>query len=327
MPIVLMVLNAHWACHLKGRWKKIKMNYRKVSIIILNWNGLDDTIECLESLKKITYPNYEVIVVDNASSGNDLEVLRERYGDYILIIANDENYGYPEGNNIGMRYALNKGVEYVLLLNNDTIVDPDFLSELVKVAESDSSAGIMGSKVQYYYHPNTIQAAGGKIRWWLGVIKTYGGMDMGQYEEIAERDFVYATSALIKREVTEKIGLLDPFFFFGVEEFDYCTRAKRAGFKIIYVPKSKIWHKAGASKAKLAEHPEALNLILKKGGFLNCRYYFVLFRKHVPPPLFIIAFLGYIVATFLKALFSIIVHRDIQAVKRVIRKYVLREIF
>ena len=260
------------------------MNYPKASIIILNWNGLKDTIECLESLKKITYPNYEVIIVDNASSGYDVRILRQQYGDTIHMIANDQNYGFPEGCNIGMRYALGKGTDYLLLLNNDTVVAPEFLTELVKVAESDDSIGITGSKVYYYQRPNTIQSAGGKMRWWLGYFEPYGEEeDVGQFDDIAERDFVFGTSFLIKKKVVNKISFLDPNIFLGVDDHVYCARAKRAGFKVVYVPKSKVWHKAGASRAKAPQFPETQALIKKAAGGRGYKHLYRLFRTRFPP--------------------------------------------
>lgn len=295
------------------------MNYPKVSIIILNWNGFEDTIECIESLKKITYPNYEIVVADNASSGDDVRILKEKYGDYIHMIANDQNYGFPEGNNIGMRYALGKGTDYLLLLNNDVIVDCEFLSKLVKVAEDDASIGIVGSKIYYYHRPNRIQAAGGKIRWWLGDIKVYGEQeDVGQYDYIAERDFVYGTSFLIKKAVIDKISFMDPYFFFSVEEYDYCTRAKRAGFKVMYVSQSKVWHKAGASKAKLPQFPETQSLIKKKMGFGEYKYYCRLFRTYCTPVLFIFPFFCCVVLriSLVRTLFELIWCGDWQTIKR-----------
>lgn len=297
--------------------------YPKVSIIILNWNGLEDTIECLESLKKITYPNYDVIVVDNGSEGNDVEVLKERYSDYIHIIADGKNYGYPEGNNIGMRYALSKGANYALLLNNDTIVDPVFLTELVKTAQSHPSMGLTGSKIYYYSRPTRIQGTGGKIRWWLGDIETYGEQeDQGQYDEVAVRDFVFGTSLLVKKEAIEKIGFMDSYFFFGVEEFDYCTRAKRAGFEVVYVPTSKVWHKAGASRAKLPQHPETLNKIKRKAGFLKSKYYYRLFRKHCPRPWFIFPFLAHTMLqiSMIRLFFQLLRRGDWQMIKEGLRK-------
>jgi len=114
------------------------MQHPKVSIIILNWNGLKDTIECLESLKKITYPNYEVIVVDNDSKGNDADILEERYKNYIRVIRNKENLGFAGGNNVAIRQVLKEEKsDYILLLNNDTIVEPNFLEELIKIALQD----------------------------------------------------------------------------------------------------------------------------------------------------------------------------------------------
>lgn len=264
-------------------------NYAKVSIIILNWNGLEDTIECLESLKNITYPNYEVIVVDNGSSGDDVSILKGKYDDYIHMIANDQNYGFPEGCNIGMRYALGEGADYLLLLNNDTVVAPEFLTELVKVAGGGPSIGIVGSKIYYYDRPSRIQAVGGKIWWWLGAIEHYENEDdVGQYDDVVERDFIYGTSFLIKKAVVDRISFMDAYFFFGVEEYDYCTRAKRAGFRVVYVPQSKVWHKAGASRAKLPLYPETESLIKKTGGGLGqYKFYYRLYRTYCPSVLFI----------------------------------------
>jgi len=299
------------------------MTYPKVSIIILNWNGLEDTIECLEYLQKITYPNYEVIVVDNASEGNDVAALRQRFADSIHVIANDRNYGFPEGCNIGMRYTLTKGANYILLLNNDTVVDPEFLTEMVKVAEGRPSIGITGSKIYYYYQPNRIQAVGGKINWWLGDIETYGEEeDIGQYDNIAEYDYVFGTSFLIKKAVIQKISLMDSSFFFGIEEYDYCTRARRAGFRVVYVPCSKVWHKAGASKAKLPYYPKTLEVIRKKSGRGMYKYYYRLFRNYCPPVLFVFPFLGAVVfrIDLWRRAIHLIRRGEWQALKQAVRK-------
>jgi GT2 family glycosyltransferase len=266
----------------------------KVSIIILNWNGYIDTIECLESLKKNDYQNYEVIIVDNASIGDDVNILRNKYGDYVHIIANSRNDGFPGGCNIGMRYALEKGTDYILLLNNDTTVDKGFLTELVNAVKDDTATGIAGSKVYYYYHPRVLQTVGGMINWWLGTIKVLGDVeDVGQYETISERDFVYGTSFLLKKEVIEKISFMDETYFFGIEELDYCTRAKRARFKVVYVPKSKIWHKVGASFAKVTkiQFIETQKKIRKSTGFANYKYSYRLFKDYGPPVLFIFPFM------------------------------------
>jgi GT2 family glycosyltransferase len=220
----------------------------KVSIIVLNWNGLDDTIECLESLKKITYQNYEVLVVDNGSEGKEVEVLRTKFGNYIQLIENDKNYGFCEGNNIGIRYALKNEVDYILLLNNDTIVAPDFLSELVKVVQSDPKIGLAGPKIYYYREPNKIWFAGGKISLFSkSSVQGFNLIDKGQFDKVDYVDFVSGSCMLIKRSVLEAVGLLDPIYFFSMEDVDICLRATKAGYQIVFVPSSMIWHKVFVS--------------------------------------------------------------------------------
>jgi len=231
------------------------MNQPKVSIIILNWNGLEDTIECLESLKKINYPNYEVIVVDNGSEGNDAQALEEKFDNYIHLIKNDRNYGYAGGANIGMRYALNNSnPDYLLLLDNDAVVDPEFLTEMVKVAEADPTIGIAGAKVYYYDEPDRLHFLGGKIDMGKEIIAVTSGLikekilvrkeiDSGQYDLIKEVEGIVFWCVLLKRESVESIGFLDERYFFGWSDLDYGIRAREAGFKTVYIPTAKVWHK------------------------------------------------------------------------------------
>lgn len=225
----------------------ITMTEPRVSIIILNWNGLEDTIECLESLKKITYPNYEVIVVDNGSAENDAQVLKERFGNYIRLIQNDRNYGFAGGVNIGMQYALKySSPDYFLLLNNDTIVAPDFLTQMVRVAENDSSIGIVGPKVYLYGSPNIMQGIGGKSNMWTGLSACIGDreVDAGQYSSRQVVDLALACT-LTKVEAINRIGLYDESYFCYREDDDYCFRARKAGYKVVYAPEAFIWHKVG----------------------------------------------------------------------------------
>jgi len=223
-------------------------NYPKVSIIILNWNGLADTIECLGSLKKITYPNYEVIVVDNGSQGNDAQVLKERFGDHIHLIQNDKNYGFAGGVNIGMKYAMDgSSPDYFLLLNNDTVVAPDFLNQLVKLAESDPNIGITGAKIYYCSFPNHIQTVGNRVHMMRGTTSMIGNkaVDSVEYDRQREVDY-FGPCLLIKNKVVQKIGLFDESYFCYWEDADYCIRAQRAGYKIAYVFEAKVWHKQSA---------------------------------------------------------------------------------
>ncbi len=227
------------------------MKQPKVSIMTLNWNGLKDTIECLESLKKIIYSNYEVVVIDNGSKENEAQVLEDKFGDYIRVIKNDRNYGGSGGYNIGMRYVLaNSDADYLLMLDNDTVVDPEFLDEMVKVITKDSKVGVVTAVIYSYDKPDQIQQSlSGRINYWIGDLI---GMDWftalfvkpklksGLPREVKQTGF---WCALFSRECIETIGLLDETYFFAWEGADYCERIGIAGYKIVYAPKAKIWHK------------------------------------------------------------------------------------
>lgn len=269
--------------------------YPKVSIIILNWNGWRDTIECLESLYQITYPNYDVIVIDNGSKDESIEKIKEycegkikvksKFFEYdpsnkpikvieytreeaeagggkeeeiadlpsnrkLVLIKNEKNYGFAEGNNIGMRYALKAlNPDYILLLNNDTVVDKRFLDELVKVAESDEKIGIVGPKIYYYNEPRKIQHAGGIINMWTGrrYMRGCGEIDNIKYNKLMPVDFITGATLLIKRDVIYNIGLLDPEYFSYTEDIDWCYRTTKSGYRILYVPNAKVWHKVSAT--------------------------------------------------------------------------------
>lgn len=221
------------------------MTSPKVAIIILNWNGLKDTIECLGSLKKITYPNYQIIVVDNGSKGNEADVLQEKYKNYIKVIRNKENLGFAGGNNVAIREVLKKGKsEHILLLNNDTVVEPNFLDELVKTAESDSKVGIVGGKILYYNDPNKIWYAGGKLDLIRG-----SGYHFQKESPKKEREVTFITGCLmlIKKEVLEKIGLLSEEYFLVAEDVDYSYRYSRAGFKLKVNNNAVIYHKISST--------------------------------------------------------------------------------
>jgi len=246
----------------------------KVSIIILNWNGLKYTIECLESLKKITYPNYEVIVVDNGSKGNDADVLEEKYKDYIDLIRNKENLGFAKGNNVAIRKVMEEGKsEYVLLLNNDTeIIQRDWLDKLVKISESEKNIGIVGCTLLF---PSGKFQAGGTI-----LKDPFHYINISdKVKNVIEVDLVIGACFLIKKKVVDKIGLLDENFYPVLgEEFDYCMRAKKAGFKVIYIPKVKIIHHGKAATSQL----QGLNYVEEKNRlrfiFLNYPLHWIILR-------------------------------------------------
>ncbi len=250
----------------------------RVIIVVLNWNGKEDTAECLDSLSQISYPNYAIIVVDNGSTDGSVEFLTERYAN-IEIIQNNENIGFGAGNNVGMKRALNMGADYILLLNNDTVVDKRFLDCLVQEAERDRSIGFVGPKIYRLYsheaeeyvvwkvftwkkmHLDATQritllhSAGGSFNPWLGKMRHRGAaeFDVGQYDERQVVDFVEASCVLIRKEVIEEIGGLDATHFAYVEDVDWCLRGQRAGYTTTYAPQAKIWHKGGQSSVHHAK--------------------------------------------------------------------------
>ena len=219
------------------------MSSPKVAIIILNWNGKYYTIECIESLKKIIYLNYEIILVDNGSKDDSVKCLKDRYPD-IKIIINKKNLGFAEGNNIAIKAILkNKYVRYIALLNNDTKVEPYWLEELISVAESDKKIGACQSKILSMSDPSILDAVGISIsKNGEAIQEGYKTRDVGQYEQVREIFGPCAGAVLYRREMLSKIGLFDEDFFAYYEDVDIAFRARFAKWKCAYVPKSIVYH-------------------------------------------------------------------------------------
>jgi len=233
--------------------------YPKVSFVVLNWNGFEDTVECLESLQKIAYKNYEIVVVDNGSDGDDAVILQTRFGASIYVVVNDNNYGAAEGYNSGLRYILanlQPRPDYIVVMNNDLIVDGHFLSELVNVAEADKDIGIVGPKIYYYDYKgrkDIIWSAGGKINPWLPHVYHHIGEnhpDLPKYQKLTTVDWITAALFMVKTDVIEKVGFFNSMYFLGLEDTEYCLKVREHGFKIVYVPAAKVWHKVGVSIRK-----------------------------------------------------------------------------
>ena len=220
----------------------------KVFIVVLNWNGYQDTLECINSLKAVTYSNYRIVLVDNDSTDGSEALLRERFPD-IDIIQTGHNLGFTGGNNIGMRYALDNGTDYILLLNNDTTVHKEFVTELVPIAEADKTAGMLCPKIYFHDRPDIIWYAGASFHSWLGWgrHRGYNDRDRGQFDLTEETERPTGCSLMVSRAVCEKIGLLREEYFCYCEDLDWGMRAQNAGYKIMYVPASKVWHKVSRS--------------------------------------------------------------------------------
>jgi len=219
-----------------------------IFIIIINWNGKEDTINCLRSLEKIKDP-FETIVIDNGSIDNSTETLRLLFPN-ITLIETGKNLGFAGGNNVGIQYALDQGGKAIFLLNNDTIVDPDILNAFQLAVHNHPEAAIFGAKNYLFDSPLQLDHFGGMWNKKKANFDLIGHrlMDDGHsWEEEMEIDYVCGCSFFIKREVIDAIGLLDPRFFLIWEESDFCFRAKKAGFLTMTCPKAKIWHKVSAS--------------------------------------------------------------------------------
>lgn len=261
----------------------------KVSIIVINWNGWEDTIECLESLSQINYPNYDVVIIDNGSQDQSIQKIREytqgklhvnseffkfnpnnkplnlievtqkklqsknllnkkQTSKNFILIKNKKNLGFAAGNNVGIIFAKkNLNPEYILLLNNDTTVEKFFLDKLIKEALKNSQIGVLGPKIYYYNDKNRIQSNGGYINFWLGRSHLIDKEIFLEGKKSFDVDFVLGAALLFKSALVDELGLFYTPYFAYWEETDWCTRAKKFGYRIVSVPEAIIWHKGSSS--------------------------------------------------------------------------------
>lgn len=194
------------------------------------------------------------MIVDNGSTDGSVGFFNENFSQ-IMVIKNENNLGFAEGCNVGIRKALENGTDYILLLNNDTIVDSEFLTKLVESMDSDPTIGISGPKIYYYElsgRKDILNFAGGNINFFTGRTAHIGvnEIDLGQYDSLEYVQYIEGSCMLIRKDIFYKVGFLDSNYFAYWEETDFCVRVSKAGYKILYVPMSKIWHKIGASTKK-----------------------------------------------------------------------------
>lgn len=270
---------------------------KKVAVVILNWNRKSDTLECLRSVHELRTMNYELltVVVDNASTDGSAEAFRKLKD--VVLVKNKENLGFTGGNNEGIKKALELGADFVMVLNNDTTLDRDLVNELVEVAGSKKEAGIFTPKIYFAkgfeFHKDrydrgekgkVIWAAGGKIDWdnVYGINRGVDEVDTGQYDRIEEVDFGTGACLFVKREVFEKVGMFDNRYFMYYEDADFCEKAKRNGFKIVYVPTAKLWHKVAQSSgigSGLNDYYISRNRLLFGTLYASFRTRFALLRQ------------------------------------------------
>ena len=221
-----------------------------VYVLILNWNSKNITIECIQSILKSDYPNFKLAVIDNNSSDNSVEAIREKFNDFVKIIESDQNLGYARGMNLGLNITNQENPHYFFILNNDTRLDPFAISELVKVSQKYNDNCLVTGKVYHYDQPKILQYIGAKI-----IDKKYLKMqrigrdeeDKGQYDEESERDMIDDIFWLMPTKIYRKVGGYSNYFFMNGEQADLALRVVKSGHKLIYTPNAKIWHKGSLS--------------------------------------------------------------------------------
>lgn len=225
--------------------------FPSVYIIILNYNSYDETITCVKSLEKTLYSDYKIIIVDNNSEDNSVPAIKEAFPQHTLLVS-EENLGYASGNNIGIKYSLMQGAEYVCILNNDVIVEKDFLNSMIELFQSDDNIGMVGPCICEYSQRNTIQAMGAHINLYRGL--AMGLFKGAKYDTVGknklEVDYLGGACFVIKVEVFNNIGLIPEIYFLFYEETEFCLKAKQFGYKLICLPESRVYHKGSATISK-----------------------------------------------------------------------------
>lgn len=225
------------------------MNQPLVSIITVNFNQTDVTCQLLASLEAISYKNIEIWVVDNASKESPKAKIKANFP-HVNVIESKKNLGFAGGNNLAITQA--KG-EFLMFLNNDTEVAPNFLEPLVNTMLANSKIGICSSKIHFFHAPNTIQFAGStplhsyKIQ---SFAIGYGEQDKGQYDKPTKTNLAHGAAMMVRAEAIKKMGLMPEAFFLYYEEIDWCEQIKQAGYDIFYVPASLVLHKESISVGK-----------------------------------------------------------------------------
>jgi len=241
--------------------------------IILNTNRKQDTLEALGSLFANQYSNFKVILLDNHSTDGSVVAIRTEFPQ-VQVIELEKNLGYTGNNNIGIEAAIQQGADWLLVLNEDTLLAPDCLEHLVEAGEADAGIGIVGPMVYHHDEPDIIQSAGGSLgAWWRSKHIGQNERDRGQFTTPLPVEWVSGCAIMLRRQVIEQIGGLDERFFYYWEETEWCVRARKAGWQIVHVPAAKLWHKG----VQRLYQPNV------SVAYYNTRNRFLMFSKHKAP--------------------------------------------
>jgi GT2 family glycosyltransferase len=217
--------------------------------IVLNWNGREDTLRCLGSLRHVEHPNLRVVCVDNGSADGSQDAIRRQFPDVLLIEAG-ANLGYSGGNNLGIRAAIEDGAAWVMLVNNDATVAPDVVHGFAQAAACDPHAGILAGKVFFADRPSTIWFAGQRVSELLGYSgrpRGYGHPDGARFEQIEPTGRAVGALMAVSRVAIDAVGVLDEDLFAYVEDVDWALRVRAAGMHVLFAPGARAWHRVSAS--------------------------------------------------------------------------------
>lgn len=218
---------------------------RTIGVLIVTWNRREDVLDCVRSVLRSDYHDLAVYVVDNASTdGTAEELAREFPG--IILIRSEENTGFTGGNNLGLSRMLDDGIDAAFLLNDDAVIAEDTISSLAAIGFDDAGAGALAPKILFHSEPGIIWSAGGSVdsRTGVAIQRFYGESDQGQADTPCDIEYAVGCAMLVRADVIRQIGLLNPDYYMYYEETDWCRRIRAAGYRVAYVPPSRVWHKA-----------------------------------------------------------------------------------
>ncbi len=248
---------------------------RKVTAIVVNWNAREDTRECLASLARSSHRELDTILMDNASSDGSVEYLRGLFPD-VTLVSNSSNEGFARASNAGMKLALDRGADYVFLFNNDAVADERAVERLVAAMEESTEVGLAGPKIFYFSKKDVIWSAGGEVSFWKGMTRHLGirRQDSPEFSRRRDVDYLTGCALMARRELVERVGMLDTSYRMYGEDADWCLRARRAGYRVEYVPDALAWHKVSLSSGGEFSPSKIYNKTMSN---------VLLFRRHARP--------------------------------------------
>lgn len=292
--------------------------YPLVSIVTVNYNHSSDTIEFLESIENSNYKNIEIIVIDNGSEPGDAELIKERFKD-ISLYRIEKNIGFAPANNIGIKHT--KG-EYILSINNDMVVEKDFLFPLLKTLQENVDIGVVCPKIYFYDEPRNIQSTGyTEINPFTIRNKSigYNEADKGQYNKDQITAFAHGGVCMFSAKLIKEVGLMSELFFLYYEDMDWCKRVRYAAYKICYVHNSVVYHKDSVTTGANSPY---------KTYYIN-RGRLIYMRRHIKFPLIILSILYIFLIALPKNLFFFMIKKEFDQMKAIIRAFAwfLRHLF